>query len=86
MVNLGDKVKDRINGFEGIVTGLAYYLYGCRQVYVAPTSLAEHGKWPDGQWIDEDRVAVVAPDEVEQPDSAADRAGGPATEALPPGR
>ncbi len=86
MVNLGDKARDTINGFEGIVTGRAEYLYGCRQVLVAPTKLAADGKCPDSVWLDEGRVEVVAADEAERPASADERAGGPLTGPVPPGR
>lgn len=33
-VMLGDKVKDRITGFEGIVTARTEFLYGCVRVNV----------------------------------------------------
>lgn len=56
---LGDRVRDRINGMQGIVTGKADYLFGCRQVLVAPTTPGENGKHPDSWWLDEDRVEVV---------------------------
>ena len=77
MANLGDKVKDRINGFTGIVTGRAEYLYGCVQVLVAPTVIGKDGKHPDSVWLDEDRVAVTKASVVGSPASAAVRAGGP---------
>lgn len=55
MVTLGDKVKDHITGFEGIVTGRATYLYGCVQVLVTAKK-----RKPDGdiiaEWFDEQRV------------------------------
>lgn len=57
---LGDRVRDRINGFEGIVTGAATYLYGCVQVLVAPEKIASDGKIPESCWLDEDRVEVIA--------------------------
>ena len=77
MANLGDKVKDRINGFAGVVTGRAEYLYGCVQVLVAPTAIGKDGKCPDSIWLDEDRVAVTKAWAVESPASAELRAGGP---------
>jgi hypothetical protein len=84
MVNLGDRVRDKINGFVGIVTGRADYLYGCRNVLVAGEALDEKG--PDAEWIDEDRVEVVAVGVVARPASAATRAGGPLTNSAPPTR
>jgi hypothetical protein len=86
MVKLGDKVRDRINGFEGVVTGRADYLFGCRQVLVAPTQLGEQGKHPDSTWLDEDRVEVREEGFMPMPAGAATAAGGPLTAPTPPGR
>ena len=33
---LGQKVKDSITGFAGIVTGRAEYITGCHQILVQP--------------------------------------------------
>ena len=56
MIKLGDKVKDSISGFEGIVTGRAEYLYGCVRVLVQPESLQDDGKLAEDTWIDEQRL------------------------------
>ncbi len=29
MINFGKRAKDKITGFEGIITGKADYMYGC---------------------------------------------------------
>lgn len=89
MAKLGDRVKDRINGYTGIVTGRAEYLFGCVHVLVAPEALPTDGKHPDSTWIDEDRVIVVGAAIVAKPASAVVRAGGPGsfdagTNPLPP--
>jgi hypothetical protein len=86
MAHLGDRVRDRINGFEGIVTGRAEYLFGCRQVLVAPTVLGEHGKVPESCWLDEDRVALVEVEAVPIPATAVEAGGGPLTCPAPPVR
>jgi len=86
MVNLGDKVKDRINGFEGIVTGRTEYLYGCIRVLVDPTDLDKDGKPREMQWLDEDRVELVVADVVAAPASATERAGGPPSTRTPDDR
>lgn len=36
---LGSKVKDLINGFEGVVTARLEFLTGCNQYCVNPSSL-----------------------------------------------
>lgn len=35
-ISLGDKVKDRVSGFEGIATGRHEYIFGCLQYSVTP--------------------------------------------------
>lgn len=55
---LGDKVQDRITGFEGIATGVADYITGCRQILVTPKA-ASDGKYIDACWLDVDRLVVL---------------------------
>lgn len=35
-IGLGDRVKDRISGLTGIVTGFHAYLYGCERASITP--------------------------------------------------
>jgi hypothetical protein len=86
MVILGDRVKDKINGFAGIVIGRASYLYGCRQLLVAPEKLDEKGDIRTASWVDEDRFEHVVSAVHVSPESAAERAGGPLTSPAPPVR
>ncbi len=53
MVKLGDKVKDAITGFEGIVVGKAEYLNGCISYQVQ--SRKDISKC---EWIDEQRLTT----------------------------
>lgn len=57
-VKLGDRVRDRITGFEGIVIGITEWLYQCRRPYVQPTGLHD-GKPLEAQSFDEDQLEVV---------------------------
>lgn len=70
MVKLGDKVKDKLTGFEGIVMGRTEYLNGCVSIGILPIELKD-GKPQDWVWIDEQRVDIT---------SKADR-GGPQPKA-----
>jgi hypothetical protein len=54
-VELGDKVKDRITGFEGIATGRFTFLSGCLRIEITPMTL-EKGKPIEPQVFDEQRV------------------------------
>ncbi len=77
MAQLGDKVRDRINGFTGVITGRSEFLYGCIQVLVAPLTITPEGKHPDSVWLDEGRVEVIEEGAHERPASAPIRTGGP---------
>lgn len=57
IINLGDRVKDRITGFEGVVTGVVHYITGCNQVLVAPKAVDNAFK--PGEWFDIDRCEVI---------------------------
>lgn len=74
MIALGKKARDKITGFEGIITGRTQYLYGCDQYCIVPP--ARDGEIRSGEWFDEGRILVlgngVAPSEVR-----VDKPGGP---------
>lgn len=83
MIALGDKVKDRISGREGIATGRAEYLYGCVQVLLSPLGVKKDGSPHEACWYDEDRLSLVKAHAEPAPKSAATRAGGPQSFAAP---
>ena len=58
MVELGDRVEDKITGFQGIVTGVAEYISGCRQCAVTP-EVTKDNKRDDGCWLDDDRLKIL---------------------------
>lgn len=58
-IELGDKVKDQISGFTGIVYGIAECLHGCRRIQVEPDKLKSDGTMNEGWWMDEHRLTVV---------------------------
>lgn len=53
---LGDRVREIVSDYTGIVTGECVYLWGCEQVLVVRTD--EKGK-PEGEWFDIGRIEVV---------------------------
>ncbi len=57
MIKLGDKVKDNITGFTGIVTGKIEYLTGCIQYEIQPEGLHEC-RPIESKWFDEYRLVV----------------------------
>jgi len=58
MISMGDRVRDIVTGFTGVVIGRTSYINGCEQVLVQPR-IDDNGKCPEGLWIDVDRVEVV---------------------------
>ena len=81
-VKLGDRVRDRISGYEGIVVGICEWLYGCRRPIVQSSELKD-GKPMESHSFDEPQLEILqeaafvpnVPTEVQQETPA--RPGGP---------
>ena len=54
----GEKVREKVTGFTGTITGTAFYLTGCNQYLVVPKVKDEHTA-AEGQWYDEGRLELV---------------------------
>ena len=67
MENLGKKAKDKITGYEGIITAKVSYLYGCDQYGINP-GVDKDGKLKDIIYFDIGRIEItgegVKPEEV----------------------
>lgn len=65
-INLGDKARHAITGFEGIVTARVSYLTGCDQLCLQPQGTNSDGKLFDSHYFDEPYIdlveAAVVPD------------------------
>lgn len=57
-IELGDKVKDKITGFEGICIQHVTYLNGCDRICVQPQSLHE-GKPVEAHYFDIMQLEIV---------------------------
>jgi hypothetical protein len=55
---LGQKAKDKITGFEGILTGKCEYLTGCTQYSIQPIT-KDDGGFIEGRWFDEGRLEIT---------------------------
>lgn len=55
---LGLEAEDRVTGFAGYITSIAFDLYGCVQFVIAP-GLDKDGKIKDAHWFDAKRVKVT---------------------------
>jgi hypothetical protein len=56
---LGLRVTDKVTGFSGVVTSIAFDLYGCVQAVVKPP-VGEDGKQRDGEWFDVARLHLAS--------------------------
>ena len=58
-IKLGDKVKDKISGFTGIVSCTCQYLYGCERAGVQPIKLDKEGKIQEAIYFDFPQLDVI---------------------------
>lgn len=65
MVKLGDKVRDIVSGYEGIVIGVTHYLHGCTVCGVKSQGLHD-GKPVSTQWFDMPQLKTVKKKAVKQ--------------------
>ena len=56
---IGMKVKDKVTGFKGVVSSIAFDLYGCIQAIVTPF-VTKDGKQGDSLWFDVQRLIVTS--------------------------
>ena len=72
MNNLGKKGKDKVTGFEGIITAKCYHLYGCAQYSLNP-EVDKEGNTREILWFDEGRIEIggicIKPESVQVEDS-----------------
>lgn len=55
---LGDRVRDRISGLQGIIASRTQHLYGCVRYWILPEEVKD-GKPLDGAWLDEPQLELV---------------------------
>lgn len=59
----GDKVKEKITGFEGTITGTCFYLTGCNSYLITPEAKDSQTK-AEGVWYDEGRLKLIKDQKV----------------------
>ena len=77
MAQLGDRVKDKISGFTGIVNARVNYLNGCTRCGVASEETHD-GKLIEDMYFDETQLVIMDP-VVVVPVKGAAPVGGPRT-------
>lgn len=63
-VQLGDKAKDTITGFEGICVARTEWLNGCWRITLQNSKLDKDGKPQEGHTFDEPQLIVTKPKTV----------------------
>jgi hypothetical protein len=78
-IQIGDKVRDAVTGFTGIVVARAEWLNGCVRLVVQSQALDKDGNPTEGQNFDEDQMVLVKAGVVARPKKAgtSERTGGP---------
>ncbi len=75
MIKLGQEVKDRVSGFQGIAVAWTMYLQGCARVTIQP-KVKKDGTLSDSKTFDEPDLIVVG-DGVPYTGSYLNPPGGP---------
>lgn len=73
---LGDRARDSITGFEGIIVARSTYLFGCVQVCLSP-KVGEDGAHREAHWFDEPRLLLVERVAITPEDVSGPAPGGP---------
>jgi len=81
---LGDRVKDCISGFVGIVISHAQHLTGCDRMFLEP-GVDKDNKTHPGMWVDIDMLDIVEAGVVKRVEYAPKLATTGGTD-LPPSR
>jgi hypothetical protein len=68
MIKMGQEGRDKITGFQGIITSHVEFLYGCDQYGLSP-KVSEDGTIKSAEFFDEGRIEIVGrgilPEEVQ---------------------
>lgn len=59
MIQLGDKAKDKVSGYSGVVTGITEWMNGCRRFLLSPQAHKKGETPKEGYWVDEQQAQLV---------------------------
>ena len=59
IIELGDRAKDSITGYVGIVTSIHSYLWACRRIAITSEKLSKDGIPQEAQSFDEPQVVLI---------------------------
>jgi hypothetical protein len=61
---LGEVVREKITGFEGVIMSQCNYISGCVQYGVLSRKLTTEGKTHDWTYYDENRLALIGEEKI----------------------
>jgi len=64
-ITLGQRIRDRLSGLEGVAIARVEYLTGCTQYAVLPDRKADDNDVPSCIYLDWQRFEIVGPSEFE---------------------
>lgn len=83
-VELGDVARDRISGFQGVVTSITHFLSQCTRVSLSPQGLHD-GKPIEAHWFDITHIEVLERGSfATKPFQDGEKTGGPGDSIKPP--
>lgn len=56
---IGDTLKEKVSGFEGVVMAVTAYATGCFHYGIASRDLDSNGKVKEWEWFDQSRLDLV---------------------------
>jgi len=74
-IKLGDRAKDKISGFKGIVIARTVWLNGCVRITIQPEACNKDGSVIENQTFDVHQMELVKSDALEA--ARESRTGGP---------
>ena len=74
MKMLGFKARDKVTGFEGVITSVSFELYGCIQYLLNP-GMTKENKLGDCCWFDTNRIEIVSKKPVMECKFSVDKGG-----------
>lgn len=80
-IELGNKVRDKVSGVEGIAVSRTIFLNGCVRFSIQPKPAKRDGSIPSELWFDEKQLEVIGKGVAIEPRLT----GGPTTHSVPKG-
>ena len=76
-IALGNIVRDKYTGFEGVVEGITFWLHGCARICVRPPGLTADGAMKKSSDFDDQRLDIIRENGILVSDAALPANGGP---------